>query len=348
MSILSVHDIQGISAYNNTIRVPSGHVLNVAGRLNIDERLKIPVWSDATRPTDNLSVGDIGWNTDLESAELYGGVDDNNDPIWYALSGSTAGGDPFPAAYRTLIDTFAGTKYYVSTTGSNSNAGTSETSTWATPDYAFENAPTGSMIIILPGEYNYVTSGNMTGSGYNHSCVWDHNKNLKIVCAPGQVTLSVTNTTSRDFHAVSLRNNSSHLYGAYIRRNNNGRNVQYSCAFMGYDAGYQDVDGDITNCVIREVNSNGSFSAHYDNSGLANWIATNCLFIGTNWLGNYSGGAGVTLTNCASNNASWTTSGTNTNTLTGATVQSNFSTGTTQGVYAGPYAWDATKTTISF
>ena len=31
---------------------------------------------------------------------------------------------------------------------------------------------------------------------------------------------------------------------------------------MGFNAGYNDVDGDMSNCVIREVNSNGYHSAH--------------------------------------------------------------------------------------
>lgn len=254
----------------------------------------------------------------------------------------------WPAAYRSLIDSFSGAKYYVSKSGTNSNSGNSESTAWSGPDYAFENAPTGSMIIILPGEYTYVTSGNMSGSSYNHACVWDNDKNLKIVCAPGRVTLSVTNTSARDFHAMSLRNNNSHIYGAYIRRNNNGRTNSYEVAFMGFNAGYNDVDGDMSNCVIREVNSNGYHSAHYDNNGIANWIANNCLFIGNYWTGNYSGGGGVTQNNCASSNSGWTTSGSNNNTLTGASIQSNFSTGTSQGVYSGTYAWDSSLTTISF
>ena len=72
------------------------------------------------------------------------------------------------------------------------------------------------------------------------------------------------------------------------------------------------------------------------------------LIIGNYWTGNYSGGGGVTQNNCASSNSGWTTSGSNNNTLTGASIQSNFSTGTSQGVYSGTYAWDSSLTTISF
>lgn len=260
-----------------------------------------------------------------------------------------AGGSKiFPGAYQTLISNFAGTKYYVSTTGNNSNAGTSEGTAWATPPYAFETAVTGSMIIIMPGTYTYSTTGNMTESSYNGSGVWDNNKNLQIVCAPGQVTLNISNSGARDFHAISLRNASSSIYGAYIRRDNGGRTNNYSVAFMGFNAGYNDVDCKMYNIIIREVNANGNHSAHYDNSSLANWVANNCLFIGSTWSGNYSGGTGVTVNNCAATNASWTTSGANNNTLRPASPTSNFSTGTTQGVYSGTYAWDPSSTSISY
>ena len=346
MSILSVHDIQGIATYSNTIRVPQNHTLNVAGGLTVDSKFKMPVWTDASRPTTGLDIGDMGWNTDNNAIEIYNGVNDDGDPVWLSATGEGGGGG-FPAVYQSLIDSFTGTKYYVSPTGNNGNAGTSESAPWASPDWAFESAPSGSMIIISGGEYNYTTSGNMSGSSYNHSCVWDHNKNLQIVCQPGQTTFTVTNTTSRDFHACSLRNSNSNLYGAYIRRNNNARTNSYSVAFMGFNAGYNDVDGKIHNCVIREINANGYHAAHYDNSSLANWTANNCLFMGTYWTGNYSGGAGVTLNNCSASNASWTTSGSNNNTQTGATVQSNFSTGASNGVYSGTYAWDASSTTVT-
>lgn len=349
MSSLSVHDIQGITAYNNTIRVPTGHTLDVQGTLNTSN-LSIPMWTDGTRPTTGLVMGLTGFNTDKKLLEIYGGEDaeNNNEPIWYYSDGSGgAAGGVWPDAYQSLIDSFSGTKYYVDPSGNDSNSGTSDTSAWATPGYAFDSAPTGSMIIVLPGTYTINTSNNLSGSSYNGACVWDNDKNLKIVCAPGQTTFNCSNSGARDYHALSLRNNSSAIYGAYIRRDNGGRTNQYSVAFMGFNAGYNDVDGDHFNCVIREINSNGNFSAHYDNSSLANWIGTNSLYMGSNWTGNYSGGGGVTCTDCASNNSSWTTSGTNTGTLTGATVQSNFSTGVSKGVYAGTYAWDSAKTTIT-
>ena len=66
MSTLSVHDLQGFSTYNNTIRIPSGHKLDVDGNLNI------PVWTTATRP-QSPDTGAVGYNTTIGLAEIYDG-----------------------------------------------------------------------------------------------------------------------------------------------------------------------------------------------------------------------------------------------------------------------------------
>ena len=75
MSILSVHDIQGISAYQNKIRIPSGH------QLNFDGNLKIPVWTLGSRPI-SPEIGLIGYNTTDEVVELYNGTE------WVTIGGS--------------------------------------------------------------------------------------------------------------------------------------------------------------------------------------------------------------------------------------------------------------------
>ena len=75
MSILSVHDIQGISAHNNTIRIPSAHTLDV------NSKLKIPVWTTSTRPSSPVD-GFIGYNSETFVLEIYVGQ-------WFTL-GSTA------------------------------------------------------------------------------------------------------------------------------------------------------------------------------------------------------------------------------------------------------------------
>lgn len=70
MSILSVHDIQGIAAYQNKIRIPSGH------QLSFDGNLKIPVWTESTRPP-SPEIGMIGFNNDdnFKVLELWNGTE---------------------------------------------------------------------------------------------------------------------------------------------------------------------------------------------------------------------------------------------------------------------------------
>ena len=63
MSTISVHDVQGFSTYNNTVRIPNGHKLDIAGDL------KVPSHTTATRPT--AEVGAIGFNTTLQILEIY-------------------------------------------------------------------------------------------------------------------------------------------------------------------------------------------------------------------------------------------------------------------------------------
>ncbi len=68
MSSLSLHDLQGISTYSNTIRIPSGH------RLDMQGTAKLPTWTDATKP-GSPAVGDVGYNTSTATLEFYDGED---------------------------------------------------------------------------------------------------------------------------------------------------------------------------------------------------------------------------------------------------------------------------------
>ena len=82
MSSLNVHDINGISTYGNEVRIPSGSSLNVQGDLDVGSidvgtRLELPVWTDATRPS-NPALGTIGYNDDnnnVKRLEFYDGND---------------------------------------------------------------------------------------------------------------------------------------------------------------------------------------------------------------------------------------------------------------------------------
>ncbi len=84
MSQLSVHDIRGISAYNNKIRVPQGHQLDVEGLL------KLPQWTESSKPS-SPEVGLQGWNSETEVLEFYDGTD------WKVLSRSSIGTEDSPA-----------------------------------------------------------------------------------------------------------------------------------------------------------------------------------------------------------------------------------------------------------
>lgn len=74
MSTLSLRDIQGISAYSNTVRVPTGHNFETYGKLVANGTLKVPVWTTSTRPA-SPEVGMIGYNSsaDVAAAEIYTG-----------------------------------------------------------------------------------------------------------------------------------------------------------------------------------------------------------------------------------------------------------------------------------
>jgi len=96
MSSLSVHDIQGISNYNNTVRVPTGH------KLEIEKELKIPVWTTPTRPA-NPSQGIMGYNTTTGVLEVYDGT------LWKPINKTEDGGSEAnslakPSALDSSVD----------------------------------------------------------------------------------------------------------------------------------------------------------------------------------------------------------------------------------------------------
>lgn len=66
MSILTVRDIQGLAAYNNTVTIPSGHIFDVQGNL------KVPTFTTATRPSTS-TVGLVGFNTTTSTVQIYTG-----------------------------------------------------------------------------------------------------------------------------------------------------------------------------------------------------------------------------------------------------------------------------------
>ena len=89
MSILSVHDIQGISAYQNKIRVPSGH------QLSVDGNFKLPVWTTSTRPS-SPDEGSLGFNSETQSVEIYA------NGAWFTIGSAGVGTSAGSAATSAL------------------------------------------------------------------------------------------------------------------------------------------------------------------------------------------------------------------------------------------------------
>ena len=97
MSTITVHDVQGFSTYSNTVRIPNGHKLDIAGDL------KVPSHTTAGRPT--AEVGAIGFNTTLQVLEIYVSVNGVNE--WYALSKAAPDGtqsNPATSGYQLAQD----------------------------------------------------------------------------------------------------------------------------------------------------------------------------------------------------------------------------------------------------
>lgn len=86
MSSLSLHDLQGIGSFNNTIRVPTGH------RLEVEGGFKLPSYPQASRPS-NPEVGDLILNTTTLNVEVWTGG------AWVNIGGgqSTLGTENNPA-----------------------------------------------------------------------------------------------------------------------------------------------------------------------------------------------------------------------------------------------------------
>ncbi len=64
MSSLSVRDIQGLSAFNNEVRIASGSSLSIEGNF------KVPTWTTANRPA-TPSNGILGFNSTNNALDVY-------------------------------------------------------------------------------------------------------------------------------------------------------------------------------------------------------------------------------------------------------------------------------------
>ena len=251
----------------------------------------------------------------------------------------------FPDAYDSLVDAFTGTiKYISASTGSNSNTGNSVGAAYLTIDYALaqNTSATATMFVILEG--TYTVTGTTNPDGYATFGLKDGGNHREFVCAPGRVTIQFNATTGeRDSPIIGFSNTNSKIYGAILKRNNNGRTTNYTVAYFRSGS----AKGNLYNCVFSETNANNAWSYQYDNEGNNNISIRNCTFYHLAApAGNYTN-AGTCLTIDSVFNTTITTGGTETNVLKSQTVNDTtyVTTGvTTAGVYSGTYAWNGSIT----
>jgi hypothetical protein len=245
----------------------------------------------------------------------------------------------YPTAYISLIDTFSlENRIYV------------ETYTQLVAAINAASAVTQTAIILsgdtfIPGGGEALTL-NMTGTGAS-AVVADLGKPISFICAPGQTIIQWTAaTTSRDGPMVYFANASSAIYGAYLKRDNNGKTLNYSTAFVRSAGGL----GYVYNCIFREMNANNNWSRNYAPSGANSYqINYTSIYVNANGLSDFSSSAGASWNYCTNNYAKGSGTTPWLNSAENVTYNSNFSiTGnTTQGVYAGTYAWDPLMTYIT-
>ena len=259
----------------------------------------------------------------------------------------------FAGAYATLISSFAGTKIYVDiVNGSDTtNNGLSAATPFATITKAltYRDTLTGGTyaIIVYPGTYNmspYYIGANVSAGIADVNPSGSTSKTTTFICAPGKVIISFTSdATARDGPAVFQSGTTSGVYGAIIKRNNNGKTTSYSTAFFAGTWG--GAYGVYYNCVFQETNANNAWSILYDNGSTGSATVNNCSFyVSAAGLGDYSGGTSFSIINCAFNYTYSTTVTTNTNSYILTSHNMNSTTyvspgATNQGVWYGTYAW---------
>lgn len=267
-----------------------------------------------------------------------------------SAASSAASPSIFGGAYATLLSGFSGTKIYVNAaTGSDTtNNGLSANTPFATitKAHTYRGTLAGGttvMIIVYPGSYT-LTSDYSSGSG--SAPIYDGGYGTTYVCAPGAVTISFTVGADRDGGFFNLGSSSS-VYGAILRRNNNGKTTAYSTSIINNTT--LTFGANIYNCVFVETNANNAWSLDYDNGGAGSGSVNNCsFFVGATGLNDWTSSASLSFVNCAFNYSYGSSGTTKTNPLVlashnmtdGSASPPYVSPGATnQGVYYGTYTW---------
>ena len=248
----------------------------------------------------------------------------------------------FPAAYINLIKTFyqlygASSVVYVYNYTQLYNAVQNASS-----------SVTDQAIVIHKGTYEIGSSGlpliwDKANPG-SSALLSDNGNPITFICAPGQVLFNWTSTTSsRDGPMYYFTNASSRVYGGYFKRNNGGNTVNYSVSLTRQNGAM----GTINNCVFREVGTNGNWARNY---GATNTYTINytSILVSENGLADNGDSPSASWNSCTNNWAK----GTGTTPWSGPenvsynsdlTITGN----STEGVYAGEFAWYQPKVLLS-
>ena len=265
----------------------------------------------------------------------------------------------FSEAAKAFINSFSGDKKYIDiTNGSDSNNGDTDATAYQTLGYAQAQTAainTAVMYVIKPGVYDLTPAliPAVTGS---HSSVGLSDGGLPrtFFCAAGQVILQWV-SGGRDCPMVNFENTNSAVYGAILKRDNNGKTLGYSIPMFNSTTAYS--RGDFYNCVFQETNASGDWGLMHDalgaNSGTANTlgvmatVVNNCSFYTTeNAANDYTTSTNLVLNNSAfshiwgANSASVRNNTVSAQTMD-ATTYKLTANNTTHGVHSGTYAWDA-------
>ena len=278
------------------------------------------------------------------ASDLLGNSDTSeiNFGIRTVLDFSIQGAANINSSYNDYIAAWTNDIRYVATSGSDTNDGLSQETAWQTYNYAhsqIENITTPVMLIIKPGVYTATSI--LIGDGYTETLFRDKGYERTYLCSPGLVRFVWTAAgVTRDCPIAQFTNANTKLIGAIVERNNNGRADNYAVAmFRGNGTGHL---GSYLNCVFRETGANGNWSLHYDNNNSMPVTIDQCVFYTTeNATSPYSGGGGMTITNCVfthDDSSGVATTNTLFNTTVDGTTYETIS-ATNQGVYYGTYRW---------
>lgn len=252
----------------------------------------------------------------------------------------------FPTAYKSLINSFSGTKIYVSqVNGDDSYSGLSTVSPFATFDKAMTYRKTlttvNVMIIVYAGSYT-ATPYSTANLGVIMSDI-SSTYSTVVVCMPGETILNWNAGSIRDAGIADFNSSNSALYGAILKRDNNGKTTNYSTAFS-----HMAQLGPFYNCVLQETNANNNWSLVYNNLGTVTGPMNYCTFaVNKASPGDYASTASQVFNNCLYN-YTYTSTGAGTSTQNNPVILSGHDLDFTTyragamagaGVYYGTYSW---------